>query len=188
MSRERELLEEEREQALRDLLALDEQVAAGEIPPDAAERLRAEYERTAADAMTRLDQERPTGPRKLDRRSRARTLAYLATVLVAGIAALVILPNAVQQRPQNGFVTGNEPMQSTSSMPMPTPSLPTDADAAATALWIQANVEMFQQNDPAAALHTLSQLQQRPGLSDSARQDIAALIATAQRELGKAGR
>lgn len=194
MSREREQAEEERDQAVRDLVALDEQVRAGEIPPGPAQLLRSEYERAAVDAMARLDRlrDRPPSSGRGNRGTRTRALAYLGTVLLAAIAALVILPDSVQQRPQNGFVTGNEVMQSTSAMPMPmpsaTPSLPADADAAATALWIQANVELFQRNDPEAALRTLDQLRQRPGLSTSAQQDIAALADTARRELGKAGR
>ncbi|MEU0469613.1 hypothetical protein ABZ215_36915 [Amycolatopsis sp. NPDC006131] len=194
MSLERELAEEERDQAIRDLIALDEQIRAGEVPPGPAQLLRSEYERAAADALARLDSlpAQPSGSRRARRGARTRALAYLGTVLLAAVAALVILPDSVQQRPQNGFVTGNEVMQSTSGMPMPmpsaAPSLPADADAAATALWIQANVELFQRNDPEAALRTLDQLQQRPDLSASARQDVAALVDTARRELRKAGR
>ncbi|MFJ8819985.1 hypothetical protein [Amycolatopsis thermoflava] len=194
MSLERELAEEERDQAVRDLIALDEQIRAGEVPPGPAQLLRSEYERAAADALAQLDSlpAQPSGSRRARRGARTRALAYLGTVLLAAVAALVILPDSVQQRPQNGFVTGNEVMQSTSGMPMPmpsaAPSLPADADAAATALWIQANVELFQRNDPEAALRTLDQLQQRPDLSASARQDVAALVDTARRELRKAGR
>ncbi|MEU0510956.1 MULTISPECIES: hypothetical protein [Amycolatopsis] len=196
MSREREQAEEEREQAVRDLVALDEQVRAGEIPPGPAQLLRSEYERAAIDAMARLDElrNRPQRSGPGSRGTRTRALAYLGTVLLAAVAALIVLPDSVQQRPQNGFVTGNEVMQTNSPTPMPmpmpaaTPSLPADADAAATALWIQANVELFQRNDPEAALRTLDQLRQRPGLSASAQQDIAALADTARRELGKAGR
>ena len=194
MSREHEQAEEERDQAVRDLVALDEQVRAGEIPPGPAQLLRSEYERAAIDAMARLDELRERSPNSGggSRGTRTRALAYLGTMLLAAVAALIVLPDSVQQRPQNGFVTGNEVMQTTSAMPMPmpaaTPSLPADADAAATALWIQANVELFQRNDPEAALRTLDQLRQRPGLSASAQQDVAALADTARRELGQAGR
>ncbi|MFE6615917.1 hypothetical protein [Amycolatopsis sp. NPDC057786] len=184
MNREREHLEEEREQALRDLLALEVQIRTGEIPAAAGQRLRTEYERAAADAMTRLDGLDEPGPRAPSRLSVARTLAYVVTVLVAGIAAAVVLPGSVQPRPENGFVTGNEVTQTSA----PTAPLPAGGDAAGTALWMRANVELFGRNDPAAALRTLEQLQARRGLLPETRRDIEAMIATARRELDRNGR
>ncbi|NBH03445.1 hypothetical protein [Amycolatopsis sp. SID8362] len=50
----RQQLAEERDQAFRDIVALDAQVDAGEIPPKTAARLRAGYERAAAEAMKGL--------------------------------------------------------------------------------------------------------------------------------------
>lgn len=176
---------EERDQALRDILALEAQVDAGEIPPDAARRLRAEYEQAAADAINRLDEPaKPVSRRRRAREARTRTIAYLGTLVAAGIAAVVVLPAAVQQRPQNGFVTGNEVMQSSA----PAAPLPSGTGAADTALWMQANLQLFAQNNPAAALRTLDQLRQRPGLPAQTRQDVDAMIATARRELAKEGR
>ena len=47
-------LAEERDQAFSDIIALDAQVDADEIPPEAVARLRAEYERAATKAMKGL--------------------------------------------------------------------------------------------------------------------------------------
>ncbi|UUV29967.1 hypothetical protein NQK81_35175 [Amycolatopsis roodepoortensis] len=184
MTRERERLEEEREQALRDLLALEVQIRTGEIPVEAGQRLRTEYERAAADAMARLDGLEKPSTRTPSRLSVARTLAYVVTVLVAGLAAAVVLPGSVQPRPANGFVTGNEVTQSsTAAAP-----LPAGGDAEGTALWMRANVELFDRDDPAAALRTLERLQTRPDLLPDTRRDVEALIATARRELDRSGR
>ncbi|SEP53539.1 hypothetical protein [Amycolatopsis saalfeldensis] len=177
---------EERDQALGDILALEAQVKAGEIPPEVGRRLRAEYEQTAASAIRRLEETaRQPARRPRERGSRTRTAAYLVTVAVAGIAAAVVLPAAVQQRPQNGFITGNEvvPVPRSSAAP-----LPSGTGAAATALWMKANLQLFAQNDPAAALETLDQLRQQPGLPARTRQDVDTMIATARRELAKEGR
>lgn len=181
MTVSREQLADERDQAFRDIIALEAQVDAGEVPPEAAARLRAEYEQTAAEAMKRLLQADDTpAPR---RSSWTRAAIYLATVVLAGVAAIIVLPGAVAQRPQNGFVTGNEMLPAAT-----TPSLPPGIGAAGTALWMQANVELFARNDPAAALRTLQQLRAQPGLSPQAQQDVDAMIGTARRELAKAGR
>lgn len=184
MTRERERLEQEREQALRDLLALEVQIRTGEIPDQAGQRLRTEYERAAADAMARLDGLDKPGTRTPSRVSIARTLAYVVTVLVAGVAAAIVLPQSVQPRPENGFVTGNEVTQTST----PAPPLPVGSDAAGTALWMRANVELFGRNDPDAALRTLEQLQARADLLPETRRDVEALIATARRELDRNGR
>lgn len=50
----RERLAEERDQAFQDIFDLEAQIDAGEIPPEAGERLRAEYEQAAAEAMKRV--------------------------------------------------------------------------------------------------------------------------------------
>lgn len=120
MSLDRELLEQQRDQALRDLLDLQRQAGEGEIPAAVAENLRRRYEADAARAIDVLAQqpetEHPTAAR-LRRRPRARSLAYLATAAVAVFALVVLLPQYVADRPDGGFVTGNEAAQ-----PAPTPT------------------------------------------------------------------
>lgn len=123
MSLQRELLEHQRDQALRDLLDLERQVNEGEIPDKVAESLRRRYEANAARAIDALEQlqveQREAEPREVEqqaaaqprRRPRARSLAYLATAAVAVLALAVILLRYVSDRPDNGFVTGNEVAQ-----------------------------------------------------------------------------
>lgn len=113
MSGERARLQELADQALRDLVELDRQVADGEIPDTVAAGLRDRYEATAARTLAALEtaQEReelesaaPARPR----RSRARIAAYALTAMAAVVAAAVLLPLSVAERPEGGFVTGNE--------------------------------------------------------------------------------
>lgn len=114
MNVERVRLEELRDQALRDLIELDRQVGDREIPPDAAAALRRRYEVTAARALTALDATAPsttTATRARPRLSQARIVAYALTALAAVVAAAVLLPQFVLQRPAGGFVTGNEVAQ-----------------------------------------------------------------------------
>lgn len=114
MSVERELLEQERDQALADIIDLDRQVAEREIPQDTAETLRRRYEAAAARAIEALEtrpQEEPSRPARAPRRSRARLAAYVIAAAVAVFAAVVVLPQYVGQRPDGGFVTGNEAAQ-----------------------------------------------------------------------------
>lgn len=118
MTIEREHLEQHRDQALRDLVDLDRQAADGEIPEQVAQRLRTRYEIAAADALEALEiLHRQDGPR--DRRRRGRrgsTLARRATYAAAGLVALlamgVLLPASLSERPDGGFVSGNEVNQS----------------------------------------------------------------------------
>ncbi|MQA13499.1 MAG: tetratricopeptide repeat protein [Pseudonocardiaceae bacterium] len=110
MSGERARLQELADQALRDLAGLDRQVDDGEIPDAAAAGLRDRYETTAARALAALDtaeEHSPSEPRK-PRRSRGRLAAYALTAIAAVIAAAVLLPLSVGERPEGGFVTGNE--------------------------------------------------------------------------------
>lgn len=120
MTEQRERLEQERDQALRDLVDLERQVADGELPVDVADGLRAEYEHTAATALTRLSERTepkeaagtlPDGGGKLPD-SRTRRLAYAVAVTVAVIAVGVMLPPNLQERIAGGAVSGNEALGS----------------------------------------------------------------------------
>jgi len=112
---DRTRLEELRDQALRDLIDLEQQVAAGEIPADVAAELRHRYEGTAARALVALDAPEERAPEEgapaepgATGRSRARLAAYGVAAVIAVIAAAVVLPHSVAERPTGGFVTGNE--------------------------------------------------------------------------------
>lgn len=124
VSDRRSLLVERRDQALRDLVELDVQVAAGEISSARARQLRDRYEAEAAHALERLaaldeapqPDERPTvkanaasgmaaeTPTAPGRRRRIAGIA-LATVVVLGVALAV--GGDLVDRPAGGFVTGN---------------------------------------------------------------------------------
>ncbi|EGX55411.1 hypothetical protein SZN_33081 [Streptomyces zinciresistens K42] len=122
MSTERELLGLRRDQALADLIDLERQVADGEIPEEAARRLRGRYEATAASAIEALDAVtapgtgRPAGAAKRAARpgpdQAARRQAGLALYVALFCAAVVtvglLLPRYVAERPEGGFITGNE--------------------------------------------------------------------------------
>lgn len=111
MSEPRAELNERRDLALRDLAELDDQLAAGEIDPATADRLRIRYESDAAAAvraLRRLD-EGATAPISGTAEPRRWVLAGVASLaLVAAVAATVVLPRFVGARPPGGFVTGNE--------------------------------------------------------------------------------
>lgn len=112
MTVDRSRLEQERDQALRDLLDLDRQVDDGELPADVADGLRQTYERTAATAIALLAAPTPDGEGATsvtDRSSgRGRWAAYGLAVAVALFAAVVLLPDSVAERIAGGAVTGNE--------------------------------------------------------------------------------
>jgi tetratricopeptide (TPR) repeat protein len=97
-------LEEQRDLALEDLLALERQVTEGEIDATDAELLRSRYEADAADAMRSLDalEERP----ERDGRSPGRIAMGIGAFVVAAVVVTVALVNAVEPRPEGGFVTG----------------------------------------------------------------------------------
>ncbi len=132
MSLDRELLEQ-RDQALRDLLDLDRQVSEGEIPAAVAESLRRRYEADAARAIDALAQQREAEEQEVEhetaarprRRPRGRSLAYMVTATVAVFALAVLLPQYVADRPDGGFVTGNEAAQ---PVPSPTGTAPPPRD------------------------------------------------------------
>lgn len=102
-SARRTRLEERRDQALRDLAELRRQIEEGEIDRRQADRLRARYEADAADAMGDLDR---LSDAPVAGRSPRRML--IGSGIFVGVAALVTiaLVNAVEPRPEGGFVTG----------------------------------------------------------------------------------
>ncbi|MHA6631408.1 tetratricopeptide repeat protein [Pseudonocardia sichuanensis] len=101
------------DQAVRDIVELDAQVAAGEISEADARALRRGYETTAGRALEMVDALGTDGEAAAVPRSRPRgwSLAYLLAGVVALVAAVVLLPTSVLQRPAGGFVTGNEAVQ-----------------------------------------------------------------------------
>ncbi|OMH23826.1 hypothetical protein BKD30_10645 [Tersicoccus phoenicis] len=111
-------LENDRDQALRDLLELDRQAAEGELEPAVEARLRRGYQREAAAAIAALEHaerkepELATVPARSRRGLRQPRVLLYALGLIAVVAAGVLLPGYVLDRPQGGFVSGNEPLQS----------------------------------------------------------------------------
>jgi cytochrome c-type biogenesis protein CcmH/NrfG len=101
------------DQAVRDIVELDAQVAAGEISEADARPLRHRYESMAGRALEALDALGTDGEAPPVARSRPRgwSLAYLLAGVVALVVAVVLLPTSVMQRPAGGFVTGNEAVQ-----------------------------------------------------------------------------
>ncbi len=132
---ERRAWEERRDQALADLVDVDRQEAVGELPPEVADRLRAQYEAVAAAAITALREQREEreGPAAGDpsgeapgpgappapRGRRWRLALYAATAAGALVAAAVLLPGYLGTRPVGGFVSGNEPLAQASATPTP---------------------------------------------------------------------
>ena len=137
MTPDRQRLEQERDQALRDLVDLDRQVAAGELPSAVADRLRDGYERTAASAIALLTRaeghdapppkQAPDAvvdaeaaedgpaeladdaqPSKTGRAARARGALYGLALMAAVFAAAVLLPDSLGDRVAGGAVSGNE--------------------------------------------------------------------------------
>ena len=114
MNLQRQHLEERRDLALRDLIEVEEQLRRGELDEDHAERLRADYEAEAAAALRALEApvELPDDTSSSSSGSRALGLARPMTAVVATLAAagvaIAVLPGALSNRPDGGFVTGNE--------------------------------------------------------------------------------
>ncbi len=175
MNVERARPEELRDQALRDLVELDRQVADREIPPDAAVALRRRYEATAARALAALDAapSTTTATRTRSRLSQARIVAYALTALAAVVAAVVLLPQFVAQRPASGFVTGNEVTQ----------AAPGVSSSQLDAQWFTANAQLYALNDPAAALATLERIRRRTDLPPGGAQLVDELAAVARTRL-----
>lgn len=127
MSSERELLEQQRDQALTDLVDLERQVAEREIPDTTAEKLRRQYEVAAARAIEALETQpvdQPKATPQTSRRSRGRLAVYLLTTAAAVFAAVVLLPQYVAERPDGGSVTGNEVVQAASDSGSASPPPP----------------------------------------------------------------
>ena len=116
MTGERVQLEQMRDQALRDLVDLERQVADGELPADVAADLRDRYERAAAAALARLAATSPPGldvaPAADPTSWRTRWAAYGLALAVAVFAAVVLLPVYLGERPTGGAVSGNEALGS----------------------------------------------------------------------------
>jgi tetratricopeptide (TPR) repeat protein len=104
-------LQQRRDQALRDIDDVDRQQADGELTDADAARLRLRYEAEAAAAIRALEAPEnagvPAGP-VARRVVRGRRIAYLVTAAAALVAAAVLLPQSLLDRPPGGFVTGNE--------------------------------------------------------------------------------
>ncbi len=107
------------DQAVRDIVEIDAQVAAGEISAEAARPMRQRYEILAGRALEALDAAAADGPdpEPRPRRPRAWSLAYALTGIAALVAALILLPASVLDRPPGGFVTGNEVVQRADGAP-----------------------------------------------------------------------
>lgn len=123
-------LEQQRDQALRDLLELEQQLQAGEVPPAAEEALRRRYERSAAEALALLAGEGPSAQPGGRTRPSWRAGVYAAGVLAAVVALAVALPPALQDRPAGGFVTGNEALGPAASPTAPPPGPPSATPSA----------------------------------------------------------
>lgn len=108
------------DQALSDIVELEAEVAGGEIGVDRARELRRRYETVAAHALAAAESPDPptVRPPKV-RGPRAWTLAYVLAATVALIAAVVLLPAAVVDRPVGGAATGIEPMAGGPGSPPP---------------------------------------------------------------------
>ncbi|MDX8143206.1 hypothetical protein SK854_13850 [Lentzea sp. BCCO 10_0061] len=109
MTEDVERIEERRDQALRDIVDLERQVEAGEIPPAAAQRLRDEYEAVAAAAIRQL--ESPVARRARRQGRRGPAIAYVVAAVVALFVVVVLLPDQLGERPAGGAVSGNEVLQ-----------------------------------------------------------------------------
>lgn len=146
MTELRERLEEHRDQALRDIVDLERQVADGEIPGGVAEGLRHRYEARAAAALRALD-ELPgleVGQGGTGRpRSRSVLALYAVAAAVAVFAAVVLLPRFVAARPDAGFVSGNEAIQAPAAAAPPAAS-----DAPGLAGLTDAELEAMVAADP----------------------------------------
>lgn len=105
--------------AVRDIAELDAQVVAGEITPARAESLRRRYEARAAAALAAAGDAPAPQPGTPHRAPRAWTLAYVLTGVVAMVAAVVVLPSAIIDRPEGGAVTGIEPLLPEEGAPAP---------------------------------------------------------------------
>lgn len=112
MSKGRTTLDDRRDQALQDLIELDQQLQAGEIDPADATVLQGVYRAEAARALREiaaLQTTRTAPPSAASSRSRnwRRLVIGVAVTALALVSAAVLLPRYSDQRPEGGFVTGN---------------------------------------------------------------------------------
>jgi tetratricopeptide (TPR) repeat protein len=117
-------LEQQRDEALRDLIDLEQQVSDGEIADEDARQLREQYEVEAVGALRALQDSDPdsqpgthhspadktTAPHSGRYWVTSRRLLY-AMGLLAAVATGVLVPQFVVDRPAGGYVTGNEVLQ-----------------------------------------------------------------------------
>ena len=97
------LSERRRDLAVTDLLALEVQLASGEITPTDADRLRKRYEADVADALAAIDLARAAPPRG---RSPLRVWAGVAIFAVVAAAVVFALIRAVQPGGDTGDLSG----------------------------------------------------------------------------------
>jgi tetratricopeptide (TPR) repeat protein len=138
MTVDRDLLQQQRDQALHDLLDLERQVEDGEIGAAAAVGMRRRYQAAAAAAMAALadSPEVANEPdahllvaRPTRRRRYALTAAYALAAVTATFAAAVLLPRFTNDRPPGGVVSGNEVTAAAGqTMPGRDPSTLSDAE------------------------------------------------------------
>lgn len=123
MNPDRERLEELRDLALRDLVDVDRQVAAGELSPDDADELRCRYEREALTALNGIRAmpitaepaaaaagSGATAGRPWTAFVTSRRALYAVGIALAVFAAFLVQRNMLD-RPAGGLVTGNEMLQ-----------------------------------------------------------------------------
>jgi tetratricopeptide (TPR) repeat protein len=100
----RSALEQRRDRALDDLIALRAQEGSGELDPETAAVLRLRYEAEAAAALSALEAPAVAAPPQ-GRSLRRILFAVGGFALIAAVLA-VALVKAVEPRPDGGFVTG----------------------------------------------------------------------------------
>jgi tetratricopeptide (TPR) repeat protein len=116
-------LGERRDQILADLRDLDAQVAAGEIDADDASRLRVRYEAAAADTLEQIE---GFTPAPAQTRSPRRVLAGVGLAVVAIAVVTYTLVQAIEPRPEGGFVTGGVAADVASEAPIDLSTVSTD--------------------------------------------------------------
>ncbi|HEX9978525.1 MAG TPA: DUF3649 domain-containing protein, partial [Acidimicrobiia bacterium] len=97
------ILEQRRDDAVADLIALEEQVASGEIDAARADRLRRRYEGDVADALAAIDAAGAATPRV---RSPVRVWVGIIVFAAVAGAAVFALTRAVQPRDDTGAASG----------------------------------------------------------------------------------
>lgn len=123
-------LEQRKRQALRDLVDVEQQQQAGELTPEVAADLRRRYEVEAAEALSAItarsqavgaaqDIVEPSPTATRPRTPWGRRLTYAVGIAIS-VAAAVMVPKYVVERPPGGLVTGNEALQQKQASGSPT--------------------------------------------------------------------